>query len=136
MAIRSGLPEFKEIKPLVDWNNNCGCVTMTYNAPLKKYILTVTDGWPTVAKMNSYILESDKITGPWKLVAYLKDFGEQAYFLNFPSKFISEDGKKLWLCYSGNFAKGWNNMKIKSYPPGSAYGLVMQEMILLDKKHL
>ena len=25
-------------------------------------------------------------------------------------------------------------MQIKSNPPGSAYGLVMQEMILLDKK--
>jgi hypothetical protein len=126
--------DFKKIKPLVDWNNNCGCVTMTYNAPLKKYLLTITDGWPTVAKMNSYILESDKITGPWKLVTYMKDFGEQAYFLNFPSKFISRDGKKLWLCYSGNFASGWNDMEIKSNPPGSAYGLVLQEMILLDKR--
>ena len=125
--------DFEEIKPLIDWNNNCGCVTMTYNAALKKYLLTVTDGWPTVAKMNSYILESDNITGPWKLVSYMKDFGEQAYFLNFPSKFISADGKKLWLCYSGNFANGWNNMEIQSNPPGSAYGLVMQEMVLLDK---
>ena len=126
--------DFAKIKPLLDWNNNMGCVTMTYNAPLKKYLLTITDGWPTVAKMNSYILESDQITGPWKLVTYMKDFGEQAYFLNFPTKFISGDGKKLWLCYSGNFAKGWNNMTIKSNPPGSEYGLVMQEMILLDKK--
>jgi len=126
--------DYSKIKPLVDWNNNCGCVTMTYNAPLKKYLLTITDGWPTVAKMNSYILESDNITGPWKLVSYLKDFGEQAYFLNYPSKFISEDGKSLWLCYSGNFARGWNDMKIKSFPPGSDYGLVMQEMILLDKR--
>jgi len=84
--------------------------------------------------MNSCILESDHITGPWKLVAYLKDFGEQAYFLNFPTKFISEDGKIMWLFYSGNFAMDWNDMKIKSNPPGSAYGLVMQEMILLDNK--
>ena len=84
--------------------------------------------------MNSYILESDNITGPWKIVTYMKDFGEQAYFLNFPTKFISGDGKKLWLWYSGNFAKGWNDIEIKSFPPGSDYGLVMQEMILLDKK--
>jgi hypothetical protein len=67
-------------------------------------------------------------------VTYLKDFGEQAYFLNFPSKFISTDGKKLWLCYSGNFANGWNGMAIMTNPPGSGYGLVMQEMILLDKE--
>lgn len=126
--------DFSKIKPLLEWNNNMGCVTMTYNAPLKKYLLTITDGWPTVAKMNSYILESDHITGPWKLVTYMKDFGEQAYFLNFPTKFISSDGEKMWLCYSGNFASGWNNMTIQSNPPGSAYGLVMQEMILLDKK--
>jgi hypothetical protein len=46
--------------------------------------MCVTDGWPTVAKMNSYILEADAITGPWRIVTYLKDFGEQAYFLNFP----------------------------------------------------
>lgn len=64
----------------------------------------------------------------------MNDFGEQAYFMNFPGKFISGDGKKLWLCYSGNFATGWNDVKIRSYPPGSAYGLVMQEMILLDKR--
>ncbi len=123
--------EFEEIQPLIDWNNNCGCVTVTYNAPLKKYLMCVTDGWPTCAKMNSYILESDRITGPWKLVSYMKDFGEQAYFLNFPSKFISEDGRTLWLCYSGNFATNWNDMRIKENPPGSHYGLVLQEVKLL-----
>ena len=95
------------MKPLLEWNNNMGCVTVTYNAPLRKYLMCVTDGWPTVEKMNSYILEADRITGPWKLVTYMKDFGEQGYFLNFPSKFISNDGYTLWLCYSANFARNW-----------------------------
>lgn len=62
---------------------------------LKKYLMCVTDSWPTVAKMTSCIPEADDITGPWRMVAYLKDFGEQGYFLNFPSKFISTDGKTL-----------------------------------------
>jgi len=123
---------FKDIKPLLEWNNNMGCVTITYNAPLKKYLMCVTDGWPTVAKMNSYILESDKITGPWKLVTYMKAFGEQGYFLNFPSKFISKDGHTLWLCYSANFSQGWNNVRFKAKPPGSRYGLVLQQVKLLD----
>ena len=100
--------DFAKIKPLLDWNNNMGVVTVTYDAPLKKYLMCVTDGWPTCAKMNSYILEADALTGPWRLVVYMKDFGEQAYFLNFPSKFISADGKTLWLCYSANFAPDWN----------------------------
>lgn len=126
--------DYSKTRALLDWNNNMGCVTVTYNAPLKKYLMCVTDGWPTCAKMNSYILEADKITGPWKLVSYMKEFGEQGYFLNFPSKFISADGKTAWLCYSGNFAKNWNNMQIKENPPGSHYGLVLQEMKLLDEK--
>jgi len=126
--------DFKQIKPLIDWNNNMGCVTATYNAPLKKFLMCVTDGWPTCAKMNSYVLEADKITGPWKLVCYMKNFGEQAYFLNFPSKFISDDGRTAWLCCSANFAKDWNNMKIEENPPGSHYGLVLQEVVLLDQK--
>jgi len=125
-------PDFNRIKPLLEWNNNMGCVTVTYNAPLRKYLMCVTDGWPTVERMNSYILEADKITGPWKLVTYLKDFGQQGYFLNFPSKFISDDGYTLWLCYSANFARNWRGIQIKSNPPGSRYGLVLQEVKLLD----
>ena len=81
--------DFKEIKPLATWKDNMGCVTMTYNAPLKKYLMCVTDGGNTVDRFNTYILESDLVTGPWKLVTYLKHFGQQAYFVNIPSKFIS-----------------------------------------------
>ena len=90
--------DFAKIKPLLDWNNHMGCVTATYVPGFKKYLMCVTDGWPTVAKMNSYILEADAITGPWRMVTYMKDFGEQAYFLNFPANSSVMEG--LWLCYS------------------------------------
>jgi hypothetical protein len=123
--------EFKQIKPLIEWNNNMGCVTMTYHAPLKKYLLCITDGGNNCARMHTYILESNQVTGPWKLVVYMKNFGEQCYFANFPSKFISADGRTAWLCYSANFASDWNNQKIQSNPPGSHYGLVWQEVQLL-----
>ena len=108
-----------------------GCATVTYDAPLKKYLMCVTDGWPTVAKMTSYILEADAITGPWRLVVYMKDFGEQGYFLNFPSKFIGGDGRSLWLCYSTNFCSGWNGVQLKANPPGGRYGLCLHELRLL-----
>jgi len=124
--------DFKKIKPLLEWNNNMGCVTMTYNASLKKFLMCITDGGNTCSKMNTYILESDKITGRWNLVAYMKNFGEQAYFVNIPSKFISKDGKTAWLLYSGNFAPDWNGQKIKSNPPGSHYGLVLQKIEFLN----
>jgi hypothetical protein len=125
--------DFSKIKPLLEWNNHMGCVTATYVPGLRKYLMCVTDGWPTVARMNSYILEADAITGPWRMVAYMKDFGEQAYFLNFPSKFISTDGKSLWLCYSANFSPGWNGVDLKFNPPGGRYGLSLHEVRLLDK---
>jgi len=123
--------DFKKIKPLIEWNNNMGCVTATYVPALKKYLMCITDGWPTVAKMDSYILEADKITGPWRMVTYMKDFGQQAYFLNFPSKFISDDGKTLWLCYSANFSGGWNGVNLDFKPHGGRYGLSLHEVKLL-----
>jgi len=122
--------DFSKIKPLIEWNNHMGCVTATYVPGLKKYLMCVTDGWPTVAKMNSYILEADAITGPWRMVTYMKDFGEQGYFLNFPSKFISPDGKSLWLCYSANFSSGWNGLDLKFNPPGGRYGICLHEIKL------
>jgi len=122
---------FKDIRPLLEWNNNMGCVTVTYNAPLKKYLMCVTDGGNTVSRMNTYLLESATLTGDWKIITYLKHFGEQAYFVNIPSKFISRDGQTMWLMYSGNFATNWNNEQIKPNPPGSHYGLVMQKIQLL-----
>ncbi len=122
-----------EAKPIAAWRDNMGCVTMTYDAPLKKYLMCVTDGGNTTGYFNSYLLESDRITGPFKLAEYLHHFGEQAYFVNLPSKFISADGRTLWLCYAANFAPDWNGMKIQRNPPGSRYGMCLQEIKLTEK---
>ncbi len=118
-------------KPIAEWRDHMGCVTMTYNAPLKKFLLCVTDGGNTVSRYNTYLLESDRITGPWRLAAYLRNFGEQAYFVNIPSKFMSGDGRSLWLCYAANFSSGWGGVTFKSRPGGSRYGLCLQELRLL-----
>ena len=124
--------DFNLIQPMLDWDNNTGCVTMTYNAPLKKYVMCVTDGWPTVENMNTYLMESDNVTGPWKMITYMKDFGSQAYFVNIPSKFISADGLTMWLCYSANFTDGENRNNPEylktTNPPGSAYSLSLHEV--------
>ncbi|RMF96189.1 MAG: DUF4185 domain-containing protein [Planctomycetota bacterium] len=126
--------DFEDCRPIFAWDNNCGCVTMTYNAPLRKYFMCITDGWPTTAKMRTYILESDRIEGPWKLVTYLKDFGEQGYFVNIPSKFISDDGKTFWLSYSANFTNlGRNPTHWASKPYGSQYQWDLAEVRLLTE---
>ena len=123
--------DFAKIKPIAEWRDHAGCVTMTYNAPLQKYLLCVTDGGNTVSRYNTYLLESDRLAGPWRLVAHLNNFGEQAYFVNIPSKFIRADGRTLWLCYAANFSSGWGGITFKSRPPGSRYGMCLQEVRLL-----
>ncbi len=123
--------DFKMIKPIAEWRDHAGCVTMTYNAPLRKFLMCVTDGGNTVSRYHTYLLESDRITGPWKLAAYLNNFGEQAYFVNIPSKFIGNDGRTLWLCYSANFSSGWGGTTFESRPPGSRYTMCLQEVRLL-----
>jgi hypothetical protein len=123
--------DFSAIKPIAAWRDHMGCVTMTYNRALKKFLMCVTDGGNTVSRFNTCVLESDQITGPWKLVSHLTHFGEQAYFANIPSKFVSLDGRGLWLCYAGNFSSGWGGIVFKSRPPGSRYGMCLQEVRLL-----
>ena len=123
--------DFSKIKPIAEWRDHSGCVTMTYNAPLRKYLMLITDGGNTVSRYHTYLLESDQITGPWKMAAYLRNFGEQAYFVNLPSKFISPDGRTMWLCYSANFSSGWGGTTFEARPPGSRYAMCLQEVRLL-----
>lgn len=84
--------------------------------------------------MNSYLLEADEITGPYRLITYMKNFGPQGYFLNFPSKFISNDGRTLWLSYSANFHKDYFANRAIANPLGSRYAWCLQEVKLLDEK--
>ena len=122
--------DFEKIRPLLEWNDHMGIVTATYIPPLKKYVMCVTDGRGPACNGNgpydTYLLEANDLTGPWKLVSYLRTFGEQAYFVNIPSKFISPDGKKLWISYS----HGWSHKKPN--PPGSRYAWCLQEIRFSD----
>jgi hypothetical protein len=124
--------DLAKIQPIAEWNNNMGCVTMTYNAPLKKFLMIITDGGNTISRFNTYILESDKVSGPWRLVVYMHNFGEQAYFVNIPSKFISPDGRTAWLCYAANFTNGYLKTNYRDNPPGGGYGMTLQEIRLLE----
>jgi hypothetical protein len=125
--------KFSDLKPVFEWKGRTGCITITYNKPLRKYLFCVGDGFNSEGSgpCSLYILESDKLTGPFRIVTYMKYFGPQAYFGNFPSKFISADGKALWLCYSANY---WNwEIGGKPNPEGSKYAMCLQEVKLNTK---
>ena len=55
---------FREIKPLVEWTGPSGCVTMTYIAPLKKYLMCCTDGWPTIETFDTFVWSQTVSPGP------------------------------------------------------------------------
>ena len=58
-------------KPIAAWNNKMGSSHITYDAPLHKYLLVSMDGKDAWGTMDSYLAESDSITGPYKLITYL-----------------------------------------------------------------
>ena len=123
-------PGVSAARPIASWPGHMGCATMTYVPATGKYILCVTDGWPTIRTMDSYLLEADDVTGPWRMLAHLPEFGPQAYFLNFPSKFISEDGGRAWLCYSANFTSS-AALPLHADPTGSRYAMCLLEVEFL-----
>jgi hypothetical protein len=123
----------RESVPVVSWPGHCGCVTATRSPGLGRYLMCVTDGWPTVKEMTSYILEAKDICGPWRVAAYFRDFGQQAYFLNIPSRFMSGDGETMWLCYSANFTNHAYGTGFDADPPGSRYSMCLQELTLVAR---
>lgn len=117
------------IKPLIEWQDHLGHASMTYNAALEKYMLFVTRS-VSVQNMTTLMMVSDNITGPFEMIHYLEAFGPRIYFTNVPSKFISEDGKTMWLWYSSNYV--FEPYVPRSEPsfPGSLYSMCMAEINL------
>lgn len=125
---------FAQIKPLLEWEGYLGCVTATYNPGLKRYLMCITRGHKNFMlngihvddRYDTMILESESLIGEWKIIKYLDRFGPAAYFVNIPSKFISPDGKTMWLSYSAN----WMDKNMRGRPLGSFYSLSLHEFRL------
>ena len=83
------------------------------------------------APTDTMVLVSETPSGPFQMVSFLHFFGEQAYFVNLQSKFISPDGNSAWLCYSANFTNNAYATRWRSDPEGSKYALCLQEIVLL-----
>ena len=125
--------------PLFTWNTRTGVVTMTFVPALSKYIMCITTPTETpytVKDFDTYLLESDNLTGPFRLVVYMAQFGPEGYFVHLPSKFLSastttaksENGKDAvtffdaYLSYSANFAES----QAAPDPVGSGYHWSLQ----------
>jgi len=97
-----------DAKPVFEWHGHVGTVTATYNKPLQKYIFVVTTPTfmpSTVGPYDTYLMEAPSLSGPFEMISYLPKFGQQAYFVSFPSLWIDDDdGTKMVMTFSANFA--------------------------------
>lgn len=137
MKYISGKDGVDQAQALFTYPNKTGTVTASYVPALKKYLMIVsTATYPGVNSMvkefDVYILESNRLEGPWALVQYLNKFGPEAYFPIIPTKFLGQsqdikvlsDESSLWpfyVGYSANFAYS----KPAPNPPHSGYGLCL-----------
>merc|ERR1711904_73945 len=66
--------------PLISWPNRTGVTTMTYLPSVKRYIVCIST--PTFSpftekQFDTYFLESENITGPFRYITYMRMFGPQ-----------------------------------------------------------
>lgn len=87
---------------------NTGLASVVFNAGLGRYILTVAHrppGSPVMAGVGQLgIFDAPEPWGPWTTVAYYDNWGEfgngEALIYAFPTKWISPDGKMMWMVFS------------------------------------
>jgi hypothetical protein len=80
-------------------------IQVVYNAAIKRYLLTAHRG----DQGTLGIFDAPEPWGPWTTIAYydnwmdLKGTGikREMLYINIPTKWISEDGKTLWVIYTG-----------------------------------
>jgi hypothetical protein len=111
-GVNSGAPMWSTTRAnaapvFTDRNSAAGAGTflgVVYDAPLKRYI--AAEGHGISAGQMGYF-EAPQPWGPWATIAYYDDWGGfnetagEAVGLQFPSKWISSDGKTLWAAFSG-----------------------------------
>jgi len=79
-------------EPVLTWRGRVGAVTASWHPGLSKYLMVVTG--PTVhpydisGPYDTFVVESEALTGPWGMVTYMPRFGMQAYFVSLPSAWL------------------------------------------------
>jgi hypothetical protein len=81
----------------------CNRIDVTYNAPLKRYLLVTRSRAQAGGKNQFSIYDAAEPWGPWTTVFYTENWdvdpGESAHI---PSKWISADGKTCYLVFAGS----------------------------------
>jgi hypothetical protein len=101
---------FAEAQPIASWGSHITYPQMAYDAGLHRYLLSFTYSYVSTppglwqAGAELVIAESKNPWGPFSHVAHEADFGpSNGYGASFPVKWISPDGRDLWLKWAANF---------------------------------
>ena len=81
-------------------------IAINHNAALQRYILTTTHQPPGSDATHTPalgIFDAPEPWGPWTTVYYSDEWSEnyRTYHQKFPTKWMSDDGKTMWLLFSG-----------------------------------
>lgn len=95
-----------ERKPFFTDPNGTQRIAMTYNAALRRYILTASHRPPGSTATHTGalgIFDAPEPWGPWTTVHYDDKWSEnyRTYHHKFPTKWMSSDGRTMWLLFSG-----------------------------------
>jgi hypothetical protein len=123
--------------PVVRWDDHITYPQMAYDAPLHRYLLTFAYSYSSdppatwTGGAELVILESPTPTGPFSFVASSSEFGpSNGYGAGFPTQWISNGGRTLWLKWAANFqgcAAGLNCT--------GKYGFNLAQVHLTLRKH-
>jgi hypothetical protein len=97
----------EERRPIFTDRNGTQRVSITYNAALRRYFLTTSHVGPS-GKQRSHtsalgVFDAPEPWGPWTTVSYEDRWsGDTVTFHHkFPTKWMSADGRTMWLVFSG-----------------------------------
>ena len=84
-------------------------IAITYNRPLRRYFLVtahaVPSGIPHTPALG--VFDAPEPWGPWTTVYYRDDWAHDWMIHHkFPTKWMSDDGKTMWLVFSGEWKEG------------------------------
>jgi len=103
-------PEITKRKPIFTDRNGVQRIAITYNAALRRYFLT-TSHQPQGSKATHTaalgVFDAPQPWGPWTTVYYSDRWSVsegkdcRTYHHKFPTKWMSSDGRTMWLLFSG-----------------------------------
>ncbi|MCP4422283.1 MAG: SseB family protein, partial [Chloroflexi bacterium] len=83
-----------------DPTNGRPAASVSFNPGLNRYIMTVPHGG--VGKLG--VFDAPEPWGPWTTIAYYDNWGgfgnSDSLYYYFPTKWISADGKTMWMVFS------------------------------------